>query len=229
MSTSESFLQGEVWLTNTLSQFNSIYAGNLMAIFYWHIGSWQKGRASRQSNYIWGIEEFSSKEAVVHTAYGNLPHWCQHDPAAFWRTADRHERINGSAGRELVVSLPREFGLREWIALVDNLIRRDTGAKPYQYAIHVPMADGGDGLQPHAHILYSDRIPDNYDRPPEQFFSRFNSAAPEIGGCKKESGGQTAKQLRLELFRRKELWANLQNQALAAAGHEARVSHRPQK
>ena len=200
-----------------------------MANFNWHIQSLKKGKATPQSDYIWARGQFSSKDDVVATGYGNLPLWCRNDPAAFWQAADIGERANGSACRELVVSLPRELALADLIALVESLIRQDIGQRPYQYAIHFPKRDAGAGAHPHAHILYSDRIPDMHERRPEKFFSRFNPAAPELGGCKKGSGGQTPNQLRLGMFKRKELWADLQNQALAAGGHEARVDPRPTK
>jgi hypothetical protein len=72
---------------------------------------------------------------------------------------------------------------------VETLIHRDIGPKPYQFAIHVPREDDQEHSHPHAHILYCDRIPDEHERPPEIFFRRFNPAAPELGGCKKDSGG----------------------------------------
>lgn len=195
-----------------------------MALFNWHIDSKRKGGATSQSNYIWRRNDFHGTNDLVASGCGNLPHWCHNDPAIFFGAADRFERQNGSACRHLVISLPRELSLPEWISLVETLIERDIGRKSFQYAIHNPCKDGLE--HPHAHILYSDRVPDELDRPAEMFFRRHNPVSPTLGGCKKDSGGQSPKQLRISVIKRKKLWAELQNQALAAAGQAARVDHR---
>lgn len=195
-----------------------------MALFNWHISSYQKGGATSQSNYIWRREDFIGPDDLVASGSGNLPHWCNNDPAIFFHAADLFERKNGSACRHLVISLPRELGLQEWIDLVGMLINHDIGKKPYQWAIHRASKDGSD--HPHVHIVYSDRVPDELDRPAETFFARFNPASPTLGGCKKDSGGQSPKQLRISVIRRKKLWADLQNEALKAAGHAACVDPR---
>lgn len=195
-----------------------------MAIFKWHIESYGKGRATTQSDYIWRRQQFSDRNDLVATGCGNLPAWCFGDPAVLFAAADRHERQNGSACRHLVVTLPRELGLADWIRLVEDLIARDIGPKPYQYAIHNDPDRKEE--HPHAHIVYSDRVPDGLDRPAEMFFRRPNAKAPELGGCKKDSGGQSPKLLRIAVIKRKKQWADLQNQALGAAGHSARVDYR---
>lgn len=198
-----------------------------MANFNWKIISWKRGSATSHAEYIWRLGSFSGKEDLIATGFGNLPAWCHGDPAMFWRFADLYERHNGCACRELVVSLPRELGRSQWIALVENLIAQDMGSKAYQYAIHEPRGQMPGESHPHAHILYSDRIPDGHARPAEVFFRRFNPTSPALGGCKKDSGGLSPKQLQVDVFKRKDIWAKLQNNALAAAGSSARVDHRP--
>lgn len=195
-----------------------------MANFNWHIESYGKGRAAPQSKYIWRRGFWIDRDDLVATGCGNLPSWCEGDPTAFFAAADLYERQNGSACRHLVVSLPRELSLPAWVSLVETLITRDIGSKPYQYAIHLHGDDGKE--HPHAHILYSDRMPDGLDRPPELFFCRPHPTVPALGGRKKDSGGQSPKQLRIEVIERKKLWADVQNEALAAGGHAARVDHR---
>ncbi|MEJ7932501.1 MobA/MobL family protein [Ramlibacter sp. AN1015] len=198
-----------------------------MAIFNWHIGSYQKGRATSQSNYIWRREEFSYLNDLVATGCGNLPPWCNGDPAVYFAAADLYERKNGSACRHLTLSLPRELTLRDWILLVEEYIARDLGPKPYQYAIHNVLAEGQG--HPHAHILYSDRVSDGLERSADTFFRRANPKSPTLGGCKKDSGGQSPKQLSLGVITRKKLWEEGLNQALETAGHGARVHYQSGK
>lgn len=193
-----------------------------MANFNWHIESYRKGRATFPSDYIGGHGQWSERDDVVATGCGNLPGWCSGNPRTFFAAADIYERSNGAACRQLVVSLPRELSVSEWIPLVEAFIQRDMGGKPHQYAIHDAH---GPADHPHAHIVYSDRIPDAFDRPPETFFSRHNANFPDRGGCKKDSGGKSAKQLRLEVIGRKKRWAEIQNEALEAAGHDVRVEY----
>jgi len=200
-----------------------------MAIFNWKIISYPKGQASPHSDYIWGQGQFSAKDDVIATGYGNLPSWCQGNPNAFFCGSDRNEREKGSAAKELVLSLPNELSLPAWIALVEELIARDIGKKPYQYAIHLPLDRDGENAHPHAHILYSDRIPDEFERDEETFFSRHNPKDPAQGGCKKDGGGKSPAQVFFDVLHRKRLWAELQNSALAAAGHAAQVDHRPKR
>jgi hypothetical protein len=69
-------------------------------------------------------------------------------------------------------------------------------------------------------------MPDGIDRPPEQVFKRYNSKNPELGGCKKDSGGKDRVTLRESLVATREAWASMQNAALERHGHETRVDHR---
>lgn len=195
-----------------------------MANFNWHIESYRKGSAIWQSDYLWRRGQWSHIGDVVASGCGNLPAWCHGDPALFFAASDTYERQNGSACRHLVVTLPRELCLADWISLVEALIAGDLGNKPYQYAIHNKGDDGEE--HPHAHILYSDRVPDGLDRAASLFFCRANPKSPELGGCRKDSGGQSPKQLRLAVIGRKKLWQDLQNEALKVRGHSVRVDYR---
>ena len=67
---------------------------------------------------------------------------------------------------------------------------------------------------------------DEIEPEPNRFFSRYNAKAPEMGGCKKDSGGKDVITLRQEVVRQRENWAALQNEHLDKYGHEARVDHR---
>jgi hypothetical protein len=198
-----------------------------MANFTWSIISIKKGGATTYAEYIWRLGQFGNRSDLAATGFGNLPAWCNGDPVTLWRAADLFERRNGAACRELGVSLPRELGLSEWIAFIEELIARDIGPKPYQYAIHSP-ADR-EGLHPHAHIIYCDRVPDEHIRGPELFFHRFNPGAPELGGCRKDSGGKPLFQVGKEVAGRRALWAQIQNRYLAAGGYPARVDPGPRR
>ena len=189
----------------------------------WQIFSQKKGSAGFISDYIWGLGNSEDKDDVLAVGCGNLPSWAGGVPKVFWCGSDRLERKGGSAARHLILSLPRELSLGDQITLVEKLIELDLGAKPYQYAIHDPHRGDPENSHPHVHILYCDRVPDGIEREAEMFFRRPNVASPEQGGCKKDSGGKSKQEMGALLLQRKGVWGGLQNEALFAAGHSARV------
>ena len=77
--------------------------------------------------------------------------------------------------------------------------------------------------------MYSDRIPDGIERTEKQSFARYNRKKPELGGCRKDSGGKTSIELRDDVIATRKKIATLQNEALAAHGHDGRVDHRSLK
>ncbi len=193
----------------------------------------QKGKAQPHAAYIAREGKYSGSnryEDLEATAYGNMPAWAEHNPAEFWQAADENERANGSTYRELEVALPRELTPTQRLELVHDFIAQELGEKhAYQFAIHTPKAALEKGEQPHAHIMYSERIRDGIERDPEQYFKRYNSKNPDKGGAKKFSGGKNANELKSELLEQRERWANLQNYHLEKHGHNERVDHRSLK
>jgi hypothetical protein len=199
-----------------------------MASFHFSIKSGKRGKAREHSAYIAreGKHATNSKRDLVAIGHGNLPEWANNRLATFWRIADEAERCNGAAYREFEVALPVELTPDQNRELVETLIEHEIGNKTYQYAIHSPKAALGSGNQPHAHIMFSDRVPDNIERAPAQHFRRFNSRHPENGGCRKDSGGKERSALRNYVVSVRENCAALLNNSLEKYGHTARVDHR---
>ena len=196
-----------------------------MASYHCTVKVGGKGKAASHSAYISREGKYSGRERyedLESTAYGNMPKWAAHNPAHFWNAADEHERANGATYREIEVALPRELDPTQRRALVEDFIAQEIGDKhAYQWAIHTPNAALEKGEQPHAHIMYSERTRDGLDRDPAQYFKRYNTKAPEKGGCRKDSAGTEE---RLQATRQR--WADVQNLHLERHGHEARVDHR---
>lgn len=187
-----------------------------MASYHCSVKVGKKGKAGPHSAYISRAGKYErGREDLVLVATGNMPSWAVEDPLRFWAAADQFERENGSTYREIEVALPRELTEVQNIRLLHAFIRHELGGKhTYQFAIH------GD-KQPHAHIMYSERVVDGVDRPPELYFKRYNAKHPERGGSRKDSAGTKE---RLEATRA--AWAQVQNQFLERFGHEVRVDHR---
>jgi len=193
----------------------------------------KKGKAAAHAAYIAREGKYSGRdryEDLESTASGNMPEWSAHNAAHFWTAADEHERVNGSAYREIEVALPRELTPGQRLELVQEFIEQEIGDKhAYQFAIHTPKAAIEKDDQPHAHIMYSERIRDGIARDPEHYFKRYNAKNPEKGGAKKFSGGKSSKELKAELLGLRERWAAMQNAHLEKHGYNDRVDHRSLK
>jgi hypothetical protein len=196
------------------------------------VKSGKRGKASEHAAYIAREGKYCKEERVqdlVTKTHGNLPAWADDDPAYFWRMADKNERINGSAYIEYEISLPNELTQEQNLQLVKDFVEHAIGPKTYQFAIHAPEAAIGRVSQPHAHVMVNNRVPDGIDRSPQQHFKRFNSKEPDLGGCKKDSGGRHRGEMRDQLIATRVAFAALQNQHLAKHGHRERVDHRSNK
>ena len=137
----------------------------------------KKGKAAAHAAYIAREGKYSGRdryEDLEATASGNMPEWAAHNAAHFWQAADEHERVNGSVYREIEVALPRELTPSQRLELVQAFIEQEIGDQhAYQFAIHTPKAAIEKDDQPHAHIMYSERIRDGIARDPEQYFKRY--------------------------------------------------------
>lgn len=197
-----------------------------MATFHVSVKSGNKGTAKTHAQYIAREGKHAEKDDLVAKSHGNLPQWAQDDCRNFWSAADKYERKNGSTYREFEVALPNELGNEAHVEIAERLVTQLVGDRPFQYAIHSKPAALGQVPQPHIHLMYSDRINDDIDRPREQHFRRFNRAEPEKGGCRKASGGRLPADLRADLIAARKNCADIINEALEANGYSSRVDHR---
>jgi len=182
--------------------------------------------AYAQSRYITGRVGKEKKSEVVCAEFIGAPAWAEGSASTFWRAADKGERRNGAAFRELVIALPLELGLEAQRDLVLDIAHRCLGPKTCEFAIHHKQASIGECPQPHVHLMYSDRLPDEHVRPPSQYFRRYNPDQPAKGGCKKDSGGKTPVEVPLVMRSLRRQVAESINDALEKAGHSARVDPR---
>ena len=185
-------------------------------------GSRSKGHSARASAaYIQRTAEYSRDHAdeLVYTASGHMPAWAEADPTTYWDAADLYERANGRLFKRVEVALPLALSAAEQRELAVGFAHHLTDGEhlPYTLAIHA-----GAGTNPHCHLLISERGNDGLERAPEQWFRRYNAAAPERGGARKSE----ALKPKAWLEEAREAWAAQTNQALARAGREVRIDHR---
>ncbi|MEX9415919.1 MobA/MobL family protein, partial [Escherichia coli] len=144
--------------------------------------------------------------------------------------ADTFERANRCTYREIEIALPRELTPTQRLELVRDFIQQEIGDRhAYQFAIHNARAAIEGGEQPHAHIMFSERLNDGIERDPQLYFKRANTKNPERGGVKKARFGETPTERKAYLIAQRERWADLQNKHLERYQHIDRVDARSLK
>ncbi|HEE9435691.1 TPA: mobilization protein MobA [Salmonella enterica subsp. enterica serovar Derby] len=203
-----------------------------MASYHLSVKTGGKGSASPHADYIAREGKYAREKDsdLEHKESGNMPAWAAHKPSEFWKAADTSERANGCTYREIEIALPRELKPEQRLELVRNFVQQEIGDRhAYQFAIHNPKAAIAGGEQPHAHIMFSERINDGIHRDPEQYFKRANTKEPERGGAKKARFGETPTERKEYLVAQRERWADLQNKHLERYQHADRVDSRSLK
>jgi hypothetical protein len=164
-----------------------------MASYHLSVKTGGKGSASPHADYISRDGKYAREKDsdLEHKESGNMPAWAAHKPSEFWKAADTSERANGCTYREIEIALPRELKPEQRLELVRDFVQQEIGDRhAYQFAIHNPKAAIAGGEQPHAHIMFSERINDGIHRDPEQYFKRANTKEPERGGAKRHVSGK---------------------------------------
>lgn len=160
------------------------------------------------------------REDVAASGYGHMPSWA-HDPSDFWLASDSYERSNGTLFRELQLNLPVELNLDQQRQIIEAYCSRmfDAERLPHSWVIHSPDSEN---RNPHAHLMVSETMTDDFTRPAAQHFKRYNSAKPGVGGAKK------TRSLKLKewLKEARAAWSDEANKVLVAAGFKPRFDHR---
>lgn len=207
-----------------------------MAIYHLNVRAVSRGGSGRGSSfakmsyitrtgiykgYDQRVDDIPSE--FVKGEAGNMPSWVQ-NYKDFWKSADKYERANARLAQEVEIALPVELNQDQQVKLVRafvvGLCGGGEGAQdrlPYTWAIHK-----GKGQNPHAHILFSERINDGVERPVEQWFRRANPKNPELGGTRKARHAHEKDWVQ----RLRDGWAWHANTALKEAGLSERIDPR---
>lgn len=161
------------------------------------------------------VHDYLRKKGIVSATLfvpEDAPGWAS-DRAELWNKAEESEkRKNSTVAREFEVALPEELtaAQRQELAhaLAVELVKHHGCA--VDVAVHEPGKEG-DTRNHHAHILCTTRRlgPSGFGDKTRELDDRATGAA--------------------EVTRWRERWAELTNDALARAGHAARVDHRTLK
>ena len=131
-------------------------------------------------------------------------------------------RANGRLDTEIEIALPRELEPAQQLTVVREFVTVQVGdTHPCTWALHNrPALDGG--MNPHAHIMLSERTLDGIERDAHVFFRRANPEHPERGGAAKDPAWNERDKVQLL----REAWEEAANAALERAGLAVRIDHR---
>ena len=194
-----------------------------MAVFHLKVsvGSRAGGQSAvAKADYIEREGRYEQdREELEHKEHGNMPEWAEGDPRSYWEAADEYERANGRLYREVQFALPKELNEGQRRELASGFAGRMTEGErlPYTLAVH-----RGDGENPHAHLMFSERVTDGIERSREQWFRRTNRKEPEKGGARKSRAGSA----RDWMDKTREAWEREANGALERAGYGERIDRR---
>lgn len=203
-----------------------------MAIFHFSAatGTLSGGQSARAKfDYLSRGGKYADREdRRLHLESGNMPAWAAEDASKYWSAADDHERANGRLFKHLEIALPVELSFDENLALARAFVTNIAssvpgGTLPYTFTMHE-----GAGRNPHFDVMFSERLNDSIERGPELWFSRAATGKTKTaadGGAKKTDALKPAEWLTAT----RKLWADMANEALAKAGHSARIDHRSLK
>lgn len=174
-----------------------------------------KGTALDHARKIFGDDgsEPSVGPVLAHEQ-GNLPSWADRNSQKLWAVADETERSNGSAFRQYDLQLPEKLSVAENAALVKEFVRQEVGPKPFHWAIRELQSEHGDD-RVIAQVMISDRVQDGIQRLPDQFFRRYQTGEPLLGGCRKDGQGRLRGEVADPQVTRRRNWTNIVERALA--------------
>jgi hypothetical protein len=176
--------------------------------------------AQHQVDYLTrDTAEVLTRDDLIHKEVGNLPPWAGESAIIFFAASWEYERANGRYATTFEMALPRELSRQQQLQLTRDFVDIHCHDKPYLWVMHEPSASDG-GVQPHIHLMFSDRKLDGIAREAPQFFARWNRAEPARGGCQKEMYSQHFPAAV------RQRWADLTNYVLEQAGEENRIDPR---
>ena len=152
--------------------------------------------------------DYTAKVGVVHSGImlpnGAPERWL--DRATLWNEVEARERQhNSQLARDVEISLPRELGRAEAIALARDFVREQFVSRGMVADLNVHWGVGSDGgVQPHAHVMLTMRRVEGHGFGPKE--RAWNDRGLLSGW--------------------RERWAEMANQRLAELGHDARIDHR---
>lgn len=179
---------------------------------------------SRQGAY----KNYNKGEDFIYAENQNLPSWSK-DAKEYWKTVNELE--SGVQYREFEIALPKELTDEQNIKLVQDFCKKTFNNNyTYSFGIHKNIGTISGKENPHAHIMFSERLIDHNRKvePTKEEYFKQRRKDKDTGEYKngyikdREITGKGRKQWLIE---KRQLWAAIQNRHLLNNNISARVSH----
>lgn len=159
----------------------------------------------------------------------HMPAWAEGATArAYWHAAEGpHSRVNARTAMLVEFAIPKDLPREAQDALVLVMMDKMSamGVEEPGHPARLPVTGGvheGYGRNPHAHVLLSLSLNDGIVRDELTWFRRYSPKAPEKGGARRSSYVTQ----RRWVYRVREAWAILANEALVRHGMKPALDHR---
>lgn len=179
---------------------------------------------SRQGAY----KNYNKGEDFIYAENQNLPSWSK-DAKEYWKTVNELE--SGVQYREFEIALPKELTDEQNIKLVQDFCKKIFGNNyTYSFGIHKNIGTISGKENPHAHIMFSERIIDHQRRkePTKEEYFKQRRKDKDTGEYKNgyiKDRTITGKGRKEWLKEKRQLWAEIQNKHLKENNISIRVSH----
>ena len=179
---------------------------------------------SRQGAY----KNYNKGEDFIYKESQNLPSWSK-DAKNYWKAVSELE--SGVQYREFEIALPKELTDEQNIKLVQDFCKETfSNNHTYSFGIHKNIGAISGEENPHAHIMFSERLIDHNRKvePTKEEYFKQRRKDKDTGEYKngyikdREITGKGRKQWLIE---KRQLWAAIQNRHLLNNNISARVSH----
>lgn len=191
-----------------------------MATYHLSMRNGKSAGAVSNYQYNMGLGKYTYKAQEVKHTINHIPSWAN-SPEEFWEKYMLEERVNSSY-KKIELSLQDELSLEENIKLLNEFLKKNIGDGYYHsVAIHEVSSSKENVKNIHAHIMICKRLEDNLERKDSQFFRRYNSSNPELGGALVDNAYWGKKQTLLNI---RESWEDCINSSFEKKGIENRVS-----
>lgn len=122
------------------------------------------GKSNSKAHYDYIMREnnfknYKKQEDLIYKENHNLPYWAKEKGNIYWNEVNQYEK--GTHYREFEIALPIEYTDNQNIILTQEFCKKAFGKNyTYSFAIHKNIGTISGKENPHAHIMFSERLID---------------------------------------------------------------------
>lgn len=123
------------------------------------------GKSNSKAHYDYIMREnnfknYKKQEDLIYKKNYNLPYWAEGKGNVYWNAVNQYEK--GTHYREFEIALPIEYTDNQNIILTQEFCEKVFGKNyTYSFAIHKNVGSLSGKENPHAHIMFSERLIDH--------------------------------------------------------------------